>query len=200
VVLPRGFATGPSANLTNPYRSVTRCLGGRRRLLGESPPESWCCRMRRTVTARRALPGERYRSLARFYTADDRRIHSREQDVGLWWREAAEGPLHRAAWVSDTGELYLVRLGPEADGGGTVEVLATVEDPARLESALEGWRERCGEEHSLGWLRERAALRLRGSGDSAAGRPRESAPTARSSRRTAGIGGGYQDRGRALPA
>ena len=38
----------------------------------------------------------------------------------------ADGPLHRAAWVSDTGELYLVRLGPPEQGGGQVEVLATV--------------------------------------------------------------------------
>ena len=54
-------------------------------------------------------PLARYRSLADFYRADRRRLESRERDVGLWWREAADGPLHRAAWVSDTGELYLVR-------------------------------------------------------------------------------------------
>jgi hypothetical protein len=98
-----------------------------------------------------------YRTLASFYNADERRIGSRELDVGLWWREEAGGPLHRAAWVSDTGELYLVRLGPQADGGGRVEVLATVDDREGLESALEGWRERCGEPRSLSWLRERSA-------------------------------------------
>ena len=98
----------------------------------------------------------RYRSMARFYAADPRRRASRERDVGLWWRDAADGPLHRAAWVCDTGELYLVRLGPSEEGGGEVEVLATVADGDRLERALEGWRERCGAPRSLTWLRERA--------------------------------------------
>ena len=98
----------------------------------------------------------RYRSMARFYAADPRRRASRERDVGLWWRDAADGPLHRAAWVCDTGELYLVRLGPSEEGGGEVELLARVEDGERLERALVGWRERCGAPRSLSWLRERA--------------------------------------------
>ena len=98
----------------------------------------------------------RYRSIARFYAADPRRGSSRERDVGLWWRDAADGPLHRAAWVCDTGELYLVRLGPSEEGGGEVEVLATVDDRDCLERGLEGWRERCGAPRSLTWLRERA--------------------------------------------
>jgi hypothetical protein len=101
--------------------------------------------------------GSAYPTLAGFYNADTRRISSRELDVGLWWREDEQGPLHRAAWVSDTGELYLVRLGPQSDGGGRVEILATVDDREGLESALDGWRERCGEPRSLSWLRERAA-------------------------------------------
>jgi hypothetical protein len=99
-------------------------------------------------------PRTRYRSLSNFYNADPRRIHSREQDVGLWWREDADGPLHRAAWVSDTGELYLVRLGPVEEGGGEVELLGVAERE-RLESVLAGWREQCGGLRSLGWLRER---------------------------------------------
>ena len=98
----------------------------------------------------------RYRSMARFYAADPRRRASRERDVGLWWRDAADGPLHRAAWVCDTGELYLVRLGPSEEGGGVVELLARVDDGERLERALAGWRERCGAPRSLSWLRERA--------------------------------------------
>jgi len=155
--------------------------------------------MRRANASARAQPRERYRSLASFYTADERRIHSRERDVGLWWRDGVDGPLHRAAWVGDTGELYLVRLGPAATGGGRVEVLAMVEDSERLEGVLDGWRERCGEPRSLSWLRERAALSVPASGDSARGHPREAAPTARPSRRTAGIAGGYPDRGRVLP-
>lgn len=100
---------------------------------------------------------KRFRSLSNFYNADPRRIQSRELDVGLWWRQETAGPLHRAAWVSDTGELYLVRLGPVEEGGGQVEVLAVVDDRERLESVLRGWREECGSPNSLTWLRERAA-------------------------------------------
>ena len=111
---------------------------------------------RKSARRRRTRP-TRYGSLRSFYTADARRVASREHDVGLWWRETPHGPLHRAAWVSDTGELYLVRLGPPEQGGGQVEVLATVAEQERLERVLEGWRERCGEPRSLTWLRERAA-------------------------------------------
>jgi hypothetical protein len=106
---------------------------------------------------RRVAQATRYGSLAGFYTADPRRVGSREHDVGLWWRDDLNGPLHRAAWVSDTGELYLVRLGPAEQGGGTVEVLATVAEQEQLEHVLEGWREHCGEPRSLVWLRERAS-------------------------------------------
>lgn len=105
---------------------------------------------------RRQSTPARYRSLSDFYAADPRRVRSRELDVGLWWREDSDGPLHRAAWVSDTGELYLVRLGRSQDGGGEVEVLATVAERERLENVLEGWREQCGGARSLTWLRERA--------------------------------------------
>jgi hypothetical protein len=107
-----------------------------------------------------AAARERYDSLARFYNADERRVRSRELDVGLWWREDLDGPLHRAAWVSDTGELYLVRLGPAGEGGGGVEVLAQLEDRALFDCVLDGWRERCGEPRSLGWLRERAGAQV----------------------------------------
>jgi hypothetical protein len=105
----------------------------------------------------RANSKTRYGSLSSFYIADARRARSRERDIGLWWRDDVGGPLHRAAWVADTGELYLVRLGAQSAGGGEVEVLATVSDRDRLERALVGWRERCGEQRSLAWLRTRAA-------------------------------------------
>jgi hypothetical protein len=110
----------------------------------------------RREDAAHAVPAVRYGSLAAFYRADPRRLASRELDIGLWWRDGRDGPLHRAAWVTDTGELYLVRLGPEGAGGGRVEMLASVADRERLQGALEGWRERCGEPCSLAWLRERA--------------------------------------------
>ncbi|HEX4107180.1 MAG TPA: hypothetical protein VHX88_03555 [Solirubrobacteraceae bacterium] len=97
-----------------------------------------------------------YRSLEHFYRADGRRQASEERDMGLWWRESSDEPLHRAAWVRDTGELYLVRLGPGPEGG-TVELLGFALDEPELERALVGWQERCGRERSLSWLRSRAA-------------------------------------------
>ncbi|MHB8532296.1 MAG: hypothetical protein ACYDC2_06220 [Solirubrobacteraceae bacterium] len=101
-----------------------------------------------------SAPGS-YPSVAAFYDADPVRSSSREQDVGLWWRQEPADPLHRAAWVCDTGELYLVRLGPPEEGGGRVEVLTTVATPDQLEKLLEGWRDHCGEPRSLSWLRGR---------------------------------------------
>jgi len=96
-----------------------------------------------------------YPSLSSFYLADRRRIPSREVDVGLLWREGEAGAVHRAAWIRDTGELYLVRLGDPQDGGGTVELLATVADEQRLQHELDGWRAECGRRDSLKWLRAR---------------------------------------------
>ncbi len=153
-----------------------------------------------TDVAPEVSPHEHYDSLARFYNADERRVRSRELDVGLWWREDADGPLHRAAWVSDTGELYVVRLGPIDDGGGLVEVLARIENRALLDSVLDGWRERCGEPCSLAWLRARATLTDPVSVDGARARPREAAPRTRPTRRTAGTAVVCPDRGRAFPA
>jgi hypothetical protein len=124
---------------------------------------------------------QRYSSLADFYRADPSRLDSREVDVGLWWRQDPDGPLHRAAWVAQTGELYLVRLGAPSQGGGAVEVLARTDSRARLEEVLRGWQLHCGEPRSLSWLRQRAArLRLRmrttqqrpGSSQTAGARPR----------------------------
>jgi hypothetical protein len=99
----------------------------------------------------------RYRSLSNFYLADARRIASRERDVGLWWRVGAHGPFYRAAWVCETGELYVVRLGPAEDGEGEVHVLGRARDHAELEQALEGWRDVCPQADSMTWLRRHAA-------------------------------------------
>jgi hypothetical protein len=99
----------------------------------------------------------RYRSLRSFYLADSRRMSSREQDVGLWWREGAHGPVYRAAWVCDTGELYVTRLGPLEDGRGDVAVLGRAQDRSRLEEVLEGWQDVCPQPDSMTWLRHRAA-------------------------------------------
>ena len=100
---------------------------------------------------------QRYPTLVSFYRADPVRLTSRERDVGLWWRPNADGPIHRAAWIEETGELYLVRLGAASDGGGAVEVVGRARDGEELERALSGWREHCGMPGSLQWLRHRAA-------------------------------------------
>jgi hypothetical protein len=96
-----------------------------------------------------------YLSLGAFYAADPLRRASRERDLGLWWRAAGRGPTYRAAWVRDTGEIYLVQHGLTGPGSGHVEVLAVIGDGERLEAVLDGWRDRVGEPGSLTWLRSR---------------------------------------------
>jgi hypothetical protein len=98
----------------------------------------------------------RYESLSNFYLADSRRRSSREQDVGLWWRVGAHGPVYRAAWVRETGELYVTRLGRLQDGGGEVVVLGRARDRGQLEEVLEGWQDVCPQPDSMTWLRHRA--------------------------------------------
>ena len=100
---------------------------------------------------------DRYRSLTDFYLADVRRAVSREFEFGIWWRDGAKGPIHRAAWVRETKELYVHCLGPARDGTGHVQVLGLVRDRAELERMLRGWREACRQPDSLDWLRHRAA-------------------------------------------
>jgi hypothetical protein len=99
----------------------------------------------------------RYQSLSNFYRADSRRRSSREQDFGLWWRVGAFGPVYRAAWVRETGELYVTRLGPLQDGKGEVVVLGWARDRSQLEEVLEGWQDVCPQPDSMTWLRHRAA-------------------------------------------
>jgi len=96
-----------------------------------------------------------YPSLEAFYAADWRRRHSRERDVGLLWRD--RGHLtYRAAWVQETGELYLSTLGGPEDGGGTVDVLDHRFGLRELELTFAGYREVCGRPGSLFWLLDRA--------------------------------------------
>jgi hypothetical protein len=111
------------------------------------------------TSLRRALTDKanRYQSLSNFYHADVRRRCSREQDVGLWWRIGANGPLYRAAWVIDTGELYVTRLGRLQDGNGEVVVLGRARNRDQLEAVLDGWQDVCPQPDSMTWLRHRAA-------------------------------------------
>ena len=92
-----------------------------------------------------------YESLNAFYNADRRRLHSRERDVGLYWR-GEDGATFRAAWVQETGEVYLFR-----HGDGTVDVLGRRFGLGELQSALSGYRDVCGREASLTWFLDRTA-------------------------------------------
>lgn len=97
-------------------------------------------------------------SLTEFTRARPARAESRERDYGLAWRDGAD--VYRAAWIVETGELYIVQLGEPDGGGGHVELLATGGDLENTRRALLGWRTACGREDSLGWLRERAGRHL----------------------------------------
>ena len=95
-------------------------------------------------------------SIEDFIAADERRLHSREVDFGLLWRPSGAGVTHRAAWIEETGELYLAQSGPTSSGGGHVELLA-VTDRDGVERALAGWEPASKRPGSLAWLRSRAA-------------------------------------------
>jgi hypothetical protein len=95
-------------------------------------------------------------SLHAFYGADRRRLHSRERDVGLMWR-LGDRLSFRAAWVQETGEVYLFRHGHPQAGGGTVDVLARRFGLGELQTALRGFHDVCGRPGSLLWFLDRAA-------------------------------------------
>lgn len=113
----------------------------------------------------RAEPGSfdegehNFASLVDFVNDDPRRGPSRERDIGLSWLGAGERTF-RAAWVQDTGELYLVQTGNPTGGGGHVELLGCAADEPALLSNLDGWDVRCGQPFSAEWLRTRARRRL----------------------------------------
>jgi hypothetical protein len=92
-----------------------------------------------------------YLSLGAFYASDPARRGSRERDVGLFWRSRS-GPTFRAAWVRDTGELYLFQHALGGPGGGSVHLFARTLDERELERRLAGWNNVCGREGSLEWL------------------------------------------------
>jgi hypothetical protein len=96
-------------------------------------------------------------SLREFLAEHPARAAAPEVAYGHPWRTVRFGPTYRAAWLPSTGELFAVRLGPNHAGGGRVELLARVPDPAVLADMLKGWREACGTFDSMRWLRARVA-------------------------------------------
>jgi hypothetical protein len=96
-----------------------------------------------------------YLSLGAFYAADRRRDISREHDIGLWWLgDDWHAPRFRAAWVAETGELYVMQH-EGTPGGGRVDVVATAPTLDEIEQRLDGWRDVVGDWGSLRWLVER---------------------------------------------
>ena len=121
-----------------------------------------------------------YLSLGAFYASDPARRSSRERDVGLFWR-SRQGPTYRAAWICDTGELYLFQHALGGRGGGSVHLLAPAMGEAELERRLAGWSDVCGREGSLEWL-----LARMGDGPR---EPEPAAPTRRFRRGALRLGG-----------
>jgi hypothetical protein len=95
-----------------------------------------------------------YPSLDAFYADDRRRRHSRERDIGLFWRGRG-GRSFRAAWIQETGEVYLFRHGSPLEGGGTVHLLGRVFGLGELHRDVKGYAAVCGRRDSLRWLLDR---------------------------------------------
>ena len=98
--------------------------------------------------------GRTFPSLHAFYADDRRRRHSRERDVGLFWR-APGGLSFRAAWIQETGEVYLFRHGSPLEGGGTVHLHARHFGLGELHRLLKGYATVCGRRDSLRWFLDR---------------------------------------------
>ena len=98
-----------------------------------------------------------FTSLREFHHAHPARAASAEVDIGRPWRTVRFGPSYRAAWLPSTGEVFIVRLGPNHAGGGRVELLAHVPDATQLAEMLSGWRDAVGTFDSIRWLRARLA-------------------------------------------
>lgn len=98
-----------------------------------------------------------FASVDDFYAEDPARRRSPEVYYGGPWRTVQFGPAYRAAWLPGTGELFVVRLGSPAAGGGRVEVLAHVPGPGAIAEMLRGWQDAVGTFDSIRWLHARVA-------------------------------------------
>jgi hypothetical protein len=94
-------------------------------------------------------------TLQEFYASDPRRARSHKVGYGSLWREFAPVPTYRLAWVKVTGELYAMELSEADEHKDPVEVLGVLWSWPQVEACLAGWPERCGDQRSLLWARER---------------------------------------------
>lgn len=94
-------------------------------------------------------------TLEEFYASDPQRSDSSEVRYGSLWREFAPVPAYRLAWVQTTGEVYAVELSEPDERKDPVEVLGVLWSHPQVEACLSGWPERCGNQRSLLWARDR---------------------------------------------
>jgi hypothetical protein len=109
--------------------------------------------------------------IEQFYDADPRRRLSEEVEFGRDWSDGS-GVRSELSWVSDTGELYVMKepdapinMDPVGDEfvesldaqSMTVVVLATVNGREAVDRLLSGWEDEMVKPDSLSWVRERVA-------------------------------------------
>ena len=111
-----------------------------------------------------------YLSLAPSTTPIPLAARSLERDVGRFWR-SRRGATFRAAWLHDTGELYLVQHALDGRGGGMVHLLPPTMGESELERRLAGWPDVSDREGSLEWLLARVRGRTPARRPSRAGLP-----------------------------
>jgi hypothetical protein len=99
-----------------------------------------------------------YVDIATYYRERPERMKARELDFGQWWREpGTRGPWYHVTWNEAFGELLI--HSPAAgfyELDHAVEVVALVPNESDVRALLDGW-EKCVEEGSLAWVRERVA-------------------------------------------
>ena len=96
-------------------------------------------------------------TLEEFYACDPQRATAAEVAYGSLWREFAPVPTYRLAWLPTTGELYAMELSEPDEDKDPVEVLGVLWSRPQVEACLAGWSERCGDQRSLLWARDRIA-------------------------------------------
>jgi hypothetical protein len=117
-----------------------------------STPDGWCPHFEKMLYDNAQLLG-----LYALYAADPQRAAAPEVSYGSLWREFAPVPTYRLAWVPTTGELYAMELSEPDQDQDPVEVLGVLWSRPQVEACLAGWSERCGDQRSLLWARDRIA-------------------------------------------